>query len=117
MRGLKRAPQGPVLEPPEGATMRRFACLVTLLLVGCSRSAERVGAVQDPIDRPVGSAPAATYAWARSDRQRITASPELTAQAQADIADCQAETPPRAARGVSGEPCMRERGYYVRLVE
>ena len=44
-------------------------------------------------------------------------SDELTAAAQADIAACGAEAPPRAARGVAGEPCMRERGYYIRPVE
>ena len=114
-------PQEPVPKPPEGAVMRRFACLVVVLLAGCSRSGERVGAVHDPVVAPVpapaGSTPAVKYAWARSDGQRITASPELTAEAQADLAECQTETPPRAARGVPGEACMRERGYYVRLVE
>ena len=44
-------------------------------------------------------------------------SPELIGQAQADIAECQAEAPPRAPWGVPGEPCMRERGYYIRPVE
>src|SRR3954452_16939400 len=69
---------------------------------------------------PVASTPAETYAWARADGQRMAANPELTAQAQADIAECQAETPPRAAWGVPGQPCMRERrerGYYLRQVE
>jgi hypothetical protein len=109
-------PQGAVQD--EGAVMRRFACfVVVLVLAGCSRSAERVGAVRERVDPPVASTPAETYAWARSDGQRMAANPELTAQAQADIAECQAETPPRAARGVPGEPCMRERGYYVRRVE
>ena len=98
--------------------MRWFACLVVvLLLAGCGRSAERVGAVQGRVAPPVASTPAETYAWARSDGQRMAANPELTAQAQADIAECQAETPPRAAWGVPGQPCMRERGYYVRRVE
>src|SRR3954471_24296722 len=81
--------------------MRRFACLVVVLfLAGCGRSAERVGAVQERGAPPVASTPAETYAWARSDGQRMPANPELTAQAQADIAECQAETPPQAARGV-----------------
>jgi hypothetical protein len=98
--------------------MRRFACfMVVLLLAGCGRSAERVGAVQERVAPPVASTPAETYAWARSDGQRMAANPELTAQAQADIAECQAETPPRAAWGVPGQPCMRERGYYLRRVE
>ena len=47
----------------------------------------------------------------------MTGNPNLIANAQADIAACQAEAPPRAAQGVPGEPCMRERGYYVRLVD
>ena len=106
--------------------MRRLACLVVLVLAGCSRSAERFGAGPGPVAAPVGSGPvagpvrsgpAAKYAWARSDGQRIAANPELIEEAQADIAACQAESPPRAAQGVPGEPCMRERGYYVRQVE
>jgi hypothetical protein len=47
----------------------------------------------------------------------MAGNPDLIAQAQADIADCQAEAPPHAARGVPGEPCMRERGYYIRPVD
>jgi hypothetical protein len=39
---------------------------------------------------------------------------DLSAQAQADIAACKAETPPIAVAGVRGERCMKERGYYVR---
>ncbi len=42
---------------------------------------------------------------------------ELTGKAQADIGACGAEAPPRAAQGVPGEACMRERGYYIRPVE
>ena len=57
------------------------------------------------------------FAWARSDGQRMAGNPDLIAKAQADIAACQAEAPPRAAKGVPGEPCMRERGYYVRTVD
>src|SRR3954462_13600443 len=98
--------------------MRRFACFVVVLfLAGCGRSAERVGAVQERVAPPVASTPAETYAWASADGQRMAATPELTAQAQADIVECQAETPPRAAWGVPGQPCMRERGYYLRRVE
>jgi hypothetical protein len=97
--------------------MRRFTCLVLLLLAGCSKSHERTAAVQGPLAAPVGSGPSAIFAWARSDGQRMAANPELIAQAQADIAECQAEAPPRAARGVPGEPCMAERGYYVRSVQ
>lgn len=47
----------------------------------------------------------------------MAANPDLIAKAQADIAECQAEAPPRAARAVPGEPCMRERGYYIRPIE
>jgi hypothetical protein len=47
----------------------------------------------------------------------MAANPELIAQAQADIAACQAEAPPRAAQGIPGEPCMTERGYYIRPVQ
>ena len=97
--------------------MRRFACLVVLLLVGCSKSNERVTAVQSPVAAPAGAGPAAQYAWARSDGQRMAGNPDLIADAQADIAACQAEAPPRAAKGVPGEPCMRERGYYIRPVD
>jgi hypothetical protein len=97
--------------------MRRFACLVVLLLVGCSKANERITAVQSPVAAPAGTGPAAQYAWARSDGQRMAGNPDLIADAQADIAACQAEAPPRAAQGVPGEPCMRERGYYVRPME
>jgi hypothetical protein len=58
-----------------------------------------------------------TFAWARLDGQRITDNPDLTAQAQTDLAACKAETPPVAAVGVRGEVCMTERGYYVREVD
>jgi hypothetical protein len=47
----------------------------------------------------------------------MAGNPDLIEQAQADIAECQAEAPPRAVKGVPGEPCMRERGYYIRPVE
>src|SRR5215207_1131741 len=101
--------------------MHRFACLVVLLLVGCSKANERVTAVvtavQSPAAAPAGAGPAAQYAWARSDGQRMAGNPDLIADAQADIAACQAEAPPRAAQGVPGEPCMRERGYYVRQMD
>jgi hypothetical protein len=89
--------------------MRRFACLVVLLLVGCSKSNERVTAVQSPVAAPAEAGPAAKYAWARSDGQRIAANPDLIAEAQADIAECQAEAPPRAAQGVPG--CSRRALY------
>jgi len=96
--------------------MRVLACLVLLVLVGCSRSSERTAAVPGPAAAPLAG-PSASFAWARSDGQRMAGNPDLVAQAQADIADCQAEAPPRAAKGVSGEPCMRERGYYIRPVD
>jgi len=96
--------------------MRVWACLVLLALVGCSRSAERSTAVPAPVAvSPTG--PRASFAWARSDGQRMAGNPDLIEQAQADIAECQAEAPPRAVKGVPGEPCMRERGYYIRPVE
>ena len=97
--------------------MRKFAYLVVLLLVGCSKSSERVTAVQSPVAEPARAGRAAQYAWARSDGQRMVGNPDLIADAQADIAECQAEAPPRAAQGVPGEPCMHERGYYVRQME
>ena len=96
--------------------MRGFACLALLLLAGCSRSPERAAAVQGRVAAPPAG-PSAMFAWARSDGQRMAGNPELIGQAQADIAECQAEAPPRAPRGVLGEPCMRERGYYIRPVE
>src|SRR3954471_14120648 len=61
--------------------MRRFACLVVvLLLAGCGRSAERVGAVQERVAPPVASTPAETYAWARSDGQRMQYEADRTAE-------------------------------------
>src|SRR5215218_6952352 len=101
---------------PEGMVMRVLACLVLLVLVGCSRSSERTAAVQGRTAAPPAG-PSANFAWARSDGQRIAGNPDLVGQAQADIAECQAEAPPRAAKGVPGEPCMRERGYYIRPVD
>jgi hypothetical protein len=94
--------------------MRPLLCLVLLVVTGCSGS-ERF-ARPAPSPAAVPAAPAAGFAWARSDGQRIAGNPELTERAQADIAACQAETPPRAASGVPGEACMRSRGYYVRSI-
>ena len=96
--------------------MRVWVCLVLLLLVGCSRFSERTAAVQDRAAVPPAG-PSASFAWARSDGQRMAGNTDLIAQAQADIGECQAEAPPRAAKGVPGEPCMRERGYYIRPVD
>ena len=96
--------------------MRVWTCLVLLVLVGCSRSSERNAAVPGPAAAPPAG-PSASFAWARSDGQRMAGNPDLVATAQADIAACQAEAPPRAAKGVPGEPCMRERGYYIRPVD
>ena len=96
--------------------MRVWACLVLLVLVGCSRSSDRTTAVPGPAAVPPAG-PSASFAWARSDGQRMAGNPDLIAHAQADIAECQAEAPPRAAKGVPGEPCMRERGYYIRPVD
>ena len=96
--------------------MRVWACLVLFVLLGCSRLSERSAAVPAPAAAaPAG--PSASFAWARSDGQRMAGNPDLIAHAQADIAECQAEAPPRAAKGVPGEPCMRERGYYIRPVD
>jgi hypothetical protein len=96
--------------------MRVWACLVLFVLLGCSRLSERSAAVSTPAAvAPAG--PSASFAWARSDGQRMAGNPDLIAHAQADIAACQAEAPPRAAKGVPGEPCMRERGYYIRPVD
>ena len=96
--------------------MRVWACLVLFVLLGCSRSPERRAAVPAPAAVPPAG-PSASFAWARSDGQRMAGNPDLIAHAQADIAECQAEAPPRAAKGVPGEPCMRERGYYIRPVD
>jgi hypothetical protein len=82
---------------------------VCVLASACStRNRERLTAEPPP-------APT-SFAWARSDGQRIAGNPELTENAQSDIAACQAETPPQAARGVPGEACMRTRGYYIRPI-
>ena len=60
------------------------------------------------------SPPAPSLAWARNDGQLISGSPELTAQARKDISECLATIPPvRTRKGVAGEACMTERGYYV----
>ena len=96
--------------------MRVCACLVLFVLLGCSRLSERRAAVPAPV-AVTAAGPSASFAWARSDGQRMAGNPDLIAHAQADIAECQAEAPPRAAKGVPGEPCMRERGYYIRPVD
>ncbi len=96
--------------------MRQFACLLLLLVAGCN-ARERTTAAAPPAAVPPSPAPSASFAWARSDGQRMAGNAELSGKAQADIAACGAEAPPRAAQGVPGEPCMRERGYYVRPVE
>ena len=96
--------------------MRVLACLVLLVLVGCSRFSERTTAVPSRAAVPPAG-PSASFAWARSDGQRMAGNTDLIALAQADIAECRAEAPPRAAKGVPGEPCMRERGYYIRPVD
>jgi hypothetical protein len=58
-----------------------------------------------------------SLAWARNDGQLISGSPELTARARADIAECGAATPPvRTNSGVVGEGCMKARGYHVREI-
>jgi hypothetical protein len=60
------------------------------------------------------SPPAPSLAWARTDGQLISGSPELTALARKDISECLATIPPvRTHLGVAGEACMTERGYYV----
>ena len=97
--------------------MRKLVWLALLVLAGCSGSHDRTAAVQSQGAPPMSSGPSGGFAWARSDGQRMAGNTELTAAAQADIAACGAEAPPRAARGVAGEPCMRERGYYIRPVE
>src|SRR3954468_10194284 len=98
--------------------MRLLLCLILLAVAGCSGRDRTVRMAPGPMAGPAPGGPAAGggFAWARSDGQRMAGNPELTGQAQADIAACGAETPPRAARGVPGEECMRARGYYVRPV-
>src|SRR6476660_4582243 len=98
--------------------MRLLLCLVLLAAAGCSGRDRTVRAAPGPMaGPPAGPAAGGGFAWARSDGQRMAGNPELTGQAHADIAECQAEAPPRAPWGVPGEPCMRERGYYIRPVE
>src|SRR5215218_6689995 len=87
---------------PEGMVMRVLACLVLLVLVGCGRSSERTTAVQGRAAVPPAG-PSASFAWARSNGQRMAGNPDLVGQAQADIADCQAEAPPRAAKILWGD--------------
>ena len=82
-------------------------------LPGCV-SDRREGAVQSGT---TVSGESKTFAWARVDGQRMADNPDLTAQAQANLAACKAETPPVAAVGVRGEACMTERRYYVREVD
>ncbi len=96
--------------------MRLFVGLVLFVLAACTPK-ERLTAVQSPAPAPAESAPTGSFAWARSDGQRMAGNAELTGRAQADLAACQAEVPPRAAQGVRGEACMRERGYYIRPVD
>jgi hypothetical protein len=57
------------------------------------------------------------FRWARLDGQLISGNAELTAKARADLIDCKADAPPRAAMGAGGEACMKERGYYVRAAD
>jgi hypothetical protein len=89
--------------------IRPLLCLALLVVAGCSGRERVARAPQGPV-APAG------FAWARSDGQRMAGNPELTEKAQADIAACQAETPPQAPRGVPGEGCMRARGYYIRPI-
>jgi hypothetical protein len=59
----------------------------------------------------------ANLAWARKDARLISDSPALTARARTDISECLAAIPPvRTDKGIAGEKCMNERGYYVRDV-
>jgi hypothetical protein len=74
-------------------------------------------APMQPEGPPSAGVPSAgsKLAWARTDGQLISGSPELTAQARQDIAVCEAASPPvLSANGIVGEPCMEERGYYAR---
>jgi hypothetical protein len=110
----------------KAARVAKFGVLPSFVLVGlggCGLTPS-VNATRVPSEVPVqapaptgpdvgGSAP--KLAWARTDKRLISGNPELTAQAQADIAECYAVSPPvRTAAGVPGEPCMEKRGYYVR---
>lgn len=88
-------------------TRKAMLCLGAVLLTGCVSDRQPEKALQ--------AAPQAkAFAWARVDGQRMADNADLSAQAQADLAACRAETPPVAVVGVRGESCMKERGYYVR---
>jgi hypothetical protein len=88
-------------------------CLVgAVLLAGCVSDRQPEKAVQTA--PAVNPTQAKAFAWARVDGQRMADNAELSAQAQADLTACKAETPPVAVVGVRGESCMKERGYYVR---
>jgi hypothetical protein len=85
--------------------------LVFLVLAGCVSSEERAAV---PVTAPSPAVTSGGLGWARADGQRISGNAELTATARADIARCNAESPPSVPAGARGESCMRTQGYYVR---
>ena len=105
---------------PEGRAtdeIGEFTCCAAALAIHLEEALLPVQVTESPGEIRAGAAGERWHTLGVARHGHRVANPELTAQAQADIAECQAETPPRAAWGVPGEPCMRERGYYVRRVE
>ena len=104
-----------------------------LVVAGCVSTEERVvvppsaPSEPPPIAAPAAPAEAARptvnpsrqerFSWARSDGERISGNAELTAKARADLLECKADAPPKAAAGAGGEVCMKGRGYYVRAID
>ena len=97
-----------------GGPARVLVLVGGAMLVSCVSGQQREAALIPPMLPP---SPEKQLAWARVDGQRMSESPELSAQARADLATCKADSPPRAVTGVRGEECMKEGGYYVRDLE
>jgi hypothetical protein len=82
-----------------------------LSLPGCVSNDERAPVA---VAAPAPVVASGGLGWARADGQRISGNAELISKARADIARCDAESPPRVPTGARGESCMRMQGYYVR---
>ena len=93
--------------------MKPFLSSAALLLVVSGCAVPNVISFSTPNAQVADPSPG--LAWARNDGRLISGDTELTNEAQSDISDCGAALPPVRTRGrVVGEPCMNERGYYVR---